>query len=504
MKNQSSQSSGQNLLSRPPIVVVMGHIDHGKTTLLDFIRKTGVAQREAGGITQSIGAYEITHNSKSITFIDTPGHEVFSKMRARGANVADLAILVVAADDGVKPQTKESIEILNQAKTPFIVAINKIDKNNADIEKAKNDLAQNGVLLEGNGGNISWHTISAKTGEGVNELLDLILLSAELEQLTYNPNLSGSGFIIESKMDSQRGLTAMAIVKNGILKVGEKISTQGASGKVKVLENFLGKRVDKLEPSSPALIMGFESLPGSGEEFFTGKNIPDEFLLKKSDTSLKKTRRIIDLNEDKQSQLNLVLRGGVVGSLEALSSIIRSLPQGDAKVNIIDEGVGDITDGDVKTALPQKATIIGFGVKVSKAAENLVRDHEVEIITSDIIYELVKSIEDKIKSYGKPKIIGELEVLGVFSKKEKKSDTGKAVIKKQVIGGKVVSGVLKNKIEVDIFRGENQAGFGRISNLQKGKQDVAQVKEGEECGILFDSESIIKVGDKLVYMNHEA
>ncbi|KKT56520.1 MAG: Translation initiation factor IF-2 [Candidatus Wolfebacteria bacterium GW2011_GWA1_44_24] len=244
----------KNLIIRPPIVAVLGHVDHGKTSLLDFIRKTNFVAREAGGITQSIGAYEIIHNGKKITFIDTPGHEAFSKMRSRGAIAADLAILVVAADDGVKPQTKESIEILNSAKTPFVVAVNKIDKSNADIEKTINDLTANGVLLEGRGGNVSWQAISAKTGQGVDELLDLVLLAAEMENLTYNPDADAGGVIIEAKSDNRRGIVVSVIAENGILKIGDKIATFGAGGKIKILENFLGEKTAELRPSSPALI----------------------------------------------------------------------------------------------------------------------------------------------------------------------------------------------------------------------------------------------------------
>jgi len=325
-----AQNQEKNLLVRPPIVVVMGHVDHGKTTLLDNIKKTNIAAREAGGITQSIGAYEITHNPstgsgqiKKITFIDTPGHEAFSKMRTRGAKIADLAILIVAADDSVQPQTKESIKILEETKTPFIVAINKIDKPGADVEKVKNDLMQNNVFLEGAGGNISWQKISAKNGEGVNELLDLILLAAEMESFTYNPSVNASGIILEAKMDNRRGITATGIVKNGILEYGDEIATSSACGKIKLLEDFKGESIKKIEPSSPVLILGFNTLPEIGEEFISGNIEP--MLMEKKEIIAKPSAEII--KNDRRPFLNLIIKSDGSGSLEALLEIIKSLKQ---------------------------------------------------------------------------------------------------------------------------------------------------------------------------------
>lgn len=493
-----------NLLPRPPIVVVMGHVDHGKTTLLDYIRKTTVASREAGGITQSIGAYEIWHpNSasspdgsgnpnapirigKKITFIDTPGHEAFSKMRARGAKVADLAILVVAADDGVKPQTKEVIQVLKEIETPFVVAINKIDKNNADPERIKQELIQEGAMLEGFGGNVSWHAISAKTGEGVNELLDLILLTAEMEDLTYNPKAETKGIIIEAKMDSRRGLTAIAIVRDGILRVGDEITTQSAFGKIKILENFLGERVEELAPSSPALILGFESLPQVGEEFYSGKVRLEEVKLAQiQDVALiARLARAVVPEGEKASVINLMLKADVSGSLEAIAGVLKTIPE----VKIINESIGDITDGDVKAAGSTGAAIAGFKVKTTKPAENLAKAQNVLIITSEVIYELVKILEDKVEALKKPESKGEIEILKIFSQRGRR----------QVIGGKILSGKIKNKSELTIVRNDKEMGFGRLMNLQCQKQDVREVNAGEECGMLFESETTIEVGDKLV------
>ncbi len=480
-----TENQEKNLLPRPPIVVVMGHIDHGKTALLDFIRKTNIMAKEAGGITQSIGAYEIAHNGKKITFIDTPGHEVFSKMRARGAKVADLGILVVAADEGVKPQTKEAIEILNESKTPFVVAINKTDKTNADIERVKQELMQAGVLLEGFGGNISWQAISAKTGRGINELLDLILLAAEMEGLTYNPGAKARGIIIESKMDSSRGLTAITIVKDGLLRVGDEVATASAAGKIKILEDFLGERVDQLSPSSPALIIGFETLPQIGEEFFSGKiELVEIQPQQKEETEV--GGQLVPSDIQAERKINLILKADVSGSLEALSGIIKTFPN----IKIIGESVGDITDGDIKSAQNTKAVIVGFKTRVSKAAENLATAQGIKIITSEIIYELLKNLEDEFRAIEKPAIVGQLEILAVFDKKSGK---------RQVVGGRVILGTFKNNLSVKIQRQNQVIGEGKIINLQCQKQDVSQVSEGKECGLLFESDTIINIGDILIF-----
>lgn len=481
-----AENQGKNLITRPPIVVVMGHVDHGKTTLLDNIKKTNIAAKEAGGITQSIGAYEIIHNGKKITFIDTPGHEAFSKMRARGAKIADSAILVVAADDSVQPQTKESINILTETKTPFIVAINKVDKPNADIERTKNDLMQNNVFLEGAGGNVSWQKISAKSGEGVNELLDLILLAAELENLTYNPDISAKGIIIEAKLDSRRGITASVIIENGILKVGNHIATKTACGKIKALENFIGKSVNQLEPSAPALILGFETLPEIGEEFMTGETALSKTETKK-EIIIRPKAEI--KTEETRPQLNLIIKADVSGSLEALSGIVKNLNQEKIKINVLEEQIGEITDGDVKSASDNNAVIIGFNVKTTKAAENLARAREIKIVASKIIYEIIQMIEKEMEAIEKPAPLAEIEILAIFSQKDKK----------QLAGGKVVSGTLKKNISVKILRQNEEIGSGRITSLKSFKQEVNQVLAGNEAGIMMESGANIQIGDHLIY-----
>lgn len=472
-------------MKRPPIIVVMGSVDHGKTTLLDYIRKTNVAAREAGGITQSVGAYEIEHNGQRLTFIDTPGHEAFSKMRQRGAKGADIAIIVVAADDGVKPQTKEAIKIAEETETPFIVAINKIDRSNADIQRTKNDLMQAGVLLEGYGGNITYQEISAKTGQGINELLDLVLLAADVEGLTCDPAAAAEGFILEAKLDSRRGPVATAIVKNGALKTGDYIKAGGAFGKIKSLENFLGKKITSAVPSAPVVILGFEKLPKVGEIFTAGADLQPETAEMRQLT--KKNAIAKPMATKEKNIIGVILKADVSGSLEALSEVMRYLPLKNNHIEIIDESVGDVSDGDVKTAVAAGAVIVVFKAGVSKAAETLARAQNVKIIQSDIIYDLTKALEEQLAAG--PKYSGRLEILAIFGKKGGKH---------QIIGGKVVEGEIKNNSALGIERRGEIIGVGRIINLQQNRKDVPKVSAGSECGLLFEADAEIKIGDILL------
>ena len=502
---------------RPPVIVVLGHVDHGKTTLLDYIRKTNVAAREAGGITQSIGAYEITHaphesrtdaetnaedrgkgqrssassqresapaEGRRMTFIDTPGHEAFSKMRSRGAQVADLAILVVAVDDGVQPQTKEAIKIIQEAKIPYVVAINKVDKEGVDVSRAKNELTAAGVLLEGYGGNISYQPISGKTGKGVPELLDLLLLAADLEEMPFDPKNPAQGVILESKLESRRGIVATGIVKDGTLRVGDQIHAGSAFGKVKGLENFLGHRVKEIVPSSPAVILGFESLPEVGEKFSVGeKPLGDK-------AGNQKTRKPeIQIKEDELSA-NFILKADVSGTLEALKEVIKNMPKPDKIImKIIDESVGDITDGDVKLAISSKASIIGFRVVPTRAAENLAQTHKIRIIISPIIYELLKAIDENFSRLDKTMVKGDLEILAIFGNKGSNQ---------QVVGGKVIAGQILNNGNPEIERRGTVLGTGKILNLQKAKKDSPVLETGSEGGLLIDSGVAIKPGDHLI------
>ena len=401
-------------------------------------------------------------------------------MRKRGATVADIAILVVAADDSVKPQTQEVIRVLQETKTPFVVVINKVDKPNVDIEKVKTDLMQENVLLEGFGGDISWQAISAKTGQGVQELLDLILLTSQVQGFTYDASARGQGVVIEAKMDSRRGIVVAGIMKDGILRTGDFISTPTASGKIRILENFLGERVSELTPSCPVLILGFEALPLVGEVFLTGDS-----LLSRSITSANPLLTPAVAHPKHTRVFDVIMKADVAGSLEALSHMVQGITQEQVALRVIREGVGEITDDDVRFAAPTKAILVGFNVGPTKVAMNVAKSQEITILTSKIIYELVKKLEDELAAFAKPKPVGELSVLAVFSQKGWK----------QLVGGKVTMGTLRNLAKISVVRDGDLLGTGKITNLHSGKKEVKQVLAGEECGVMIEAEPVVQVGD---------
>lgn len=474
--------------ARPPIVVVVGHVDHGKTALLDYIRKTNVVAREAGGITQSIGAYEVEHKKKKITFIDTPGHEAFTKMRAQGARAADIAILVVSAEEGVKPQTQEAIDILKKTQTPFIVALTKVDKPTADVTRVKNDLLNHEVLLEGMGGDVSFQAVSSKSGEGIEELLDLILLLSEVLETSCDLDAPARGFIIEACRNSKRGIEAHVVVLDGTLREGTEIRTRTAIGRVKALENFLGKRAKTLEPSAPALIIGFETIPEVGEEFVQGGV---ELLAAPSNE-----RRGGELGKPVESRLSVtedgklvsvVLKADTSGTLAALEQLVTPL------AHVVERSVGDISDGDIQQAISTSSIILGFQVKMGKPAENLAKIHGVQIFTENIIYKLIEQLEKHIKVLTGPVAEGELLVLRVFGKKGDR----------QIIGGRVTMGIVKSSAEANVMRADKLMGGGRIVNLQKNKADALEAKEGDECGMLFEGDVEVKEGDTLKVLVRE-
>ena len=477
------------MVKRPPVVAVLGHVDHGKTSLLDWLRKTKVAEKEAGGITQGIGAYEVLHAStgdreeEKITFIDTPGHEAFKAMRQRGATVADMAVLVLAADEGVKSQTEECLEILKETETPYLIAVSKIDLPKANVEKIKNDLLSRGVRLEGYGGDISWQSISSKTGEGINELLDLILLLRDVLGLKYNSQINGRGFVIESKKDPQRGIVASVILKDGTLQKGNNILTPTVSGKIKILENFVGQAVEGLLPSSPALIIGFEGSPQVGEKFMSGDITVWELDKKEAQSpSAAALLQAESLVEEITDMPSVILRTDVAGSVEALTGILQN------KVKILGVGPGEITDGDVKLAVASGAIIIGFRTKFSRGADVLAKNHNVSVFLSDIIYELDKMVKDYLESKRQPETAGRLKVLAVFDVK---------AAERQIIGGRVLEGKIRVGQKIEIERNNIALGSGKIINLQVNREDIQEASEGEECGLLIKASAIIKVGDEI-------
>lgn len=470
---------------RPPIIAIMGHVDHGKTTLLDYIRKTRVADREAGGITQSIGAYEIEHQGRKITFIDTPGHEAFANMRAHSAKVADVAILVVAADDGVKPQTLNALHFIQEEKIPYVIALNKIDKPNADVERAKQTLLTAGVYLEGMGGDISFHAISAKTGEGINELLDLTLLTADLEDLSVDVKALSTGIVLTSRLDPRKGIVVGVIIKNGILRRGELIATPTAKGKVKMLSNFLGENVSELLPSAPALIIGFETLPHVGEEFFGGETALGFCKNIKTEVSVRE--------EIPENAIRLVLKAEESSALYALKSMVCSLAEKEKReIVIIAASVGDIYETDIKLTRNTNATLVAFKSKIDRATENIVKNEKISFISSGIIYEIEEIL--KKKAFGiLPERAPAIELLKIF---------GEAKGKEQVVGGRVIRGTIFNHASFEIWKEEKTIGEGKILNLQSGKQDKKSVEEGMEVGLLIESEIPLLVGMELRFLEN--
>ncbi len=472
----------------------MGHVDHGKTTLLDYIRKSNTAAREAGGITQAVGAYEIGippagrddsgAGAHRITFIDTPGHEAFSKMRSRGATIADIAILVVAADDGVNAQTKEAIKIIVESKLPYIVAINKIDLAGVNIEKVKTSLLQAGVLLEGMGGDTSFQLVSAKTGEGVGELLDLIALTAEVTGLTCDPAAPAEGFVLEAHMGNGGGM-ATVVIKNGTMRAGDEIATPSAKGRVKGLKTFDGKATKELAPCSPAVILGFETLPAVGDPFACGAAIAT-LPAPKAAGALQGGAAVIA----GKTKMNLILKAGVAGALEALVDSMKKLKVPDnTNLVVAHAGVGDITDGDVKQAGSMSGIIIGFKVKSTPAAKTLITAQHIKVFQSDIIYELLQSVEEELSGKKRLMVAADLDILKVFDQKNNGA---------QIIGGKVMEGELRNQSEVEIHRKGALVGTGKITNLQQAKKDVSTVVAGLECGMLFSSSILVAKGDHLI------
>ncbi|MBI5420941.1 MAG: translation initiation factor IF-2 [Parcubacteria group bacterium] len=479
----------ENKIARPPVVVVMGHVDHGKTTLLDYIRKTNLATREAGAITQSIGAYEITHGDRKITFIDTPGHEAFSKMRGRGAKAADIAILVVAADEGVKPQTKESIEQIRATNTPFIVAFTKIDKPNADTQRARTQLSELGVVVESWGGDIPEQEVSAVSGAGIDELLDLVLLATDLQELKADKNAQGRGVIIETKRDSKRGIITSLIILDGTLREGEYVRTPTAKGKIKLLEDFKGTRTMEATFSSPVLVIGFETSPLVGEEWVGGSEEAVAQPILDEKEAVESTERINKKTPEGIKAINVIIKADTYGSYEALDAIIQSITRERLLIHVLDSGVGDITDSDLKLANTFDATILGFHVKMASSLRLLVDQLKIRVIASDVIYETVKLFEEFLdKQLANDKeYLGEFEILKLFSVSKKG----------QLVGGKILIGNLAVNKRVDIFREHIKLGEGRVINLRSGKQEVKTMPQNKECGALVQSGASIEVGDIL-------
>ena len=503
---ESFDDSDEDLVARPPVVTIMGHVDHGKTTLLDAIRETSVVETEAGGITQHIGAYQVERGGRQITFLDTPGHEAFTAMRARGAKVTDIAVLVVAADDGVMPQTKESISHARAAEVPIVVAVNKVDVPNANVDRVKSELAAEGLQPEDWGGATQFSEVSAKLKTNLDDLLERILLVADAElDLRANPTAEASGFVIESRLDVGRGPVATVLVLRGTLKVGDAIVAGDASGKVRALQDYRGERVPEAGPGDPVEILGFEHPPAAGEfvrvveherqaKHFA--NVRAERL--RREQLAQRPRRLVSLEtlyDEMQvgevQELNLVLKGDVQGSVEALVGELGKIQHSEVRVNVIHTGVGGITENDVNLASASNALVVGFNVRPSADARQLAEREGVDIRTYRVIYQLIEEIQQALVGMLSPveteETLGEAEVRALF----RVSRLG------TIAGCMVTTGVVRRGARVRIVRDGTVIHETSIAQLKRFKDDVREVSEGFECGILLEGFNDVKEGDIL-------
>lgn len=502
LKEKALIDDGTNKEKRAPIVTIVGHVDHGKTTLLDYIRKTHISQNEAGGITQAIGAYSINWKGENITFIDTPGHEAFINMRKRGTEITDVAVLVIAGDDGVKPQTVEAIKHIKEAGAPMIVAVTKIDKQNVDIERIKQQLTEYEVLPEEWGGDTIFVPVSSVTGEGVDKLLETILLVAEMQELKCNTKRKAVGTVIEAMLDKNRGPVANIIVRNGSLRLGDNIMSGFAIGKVRAMIDDKGKSIKVALPSTPVSVLGFDSVPNAGDAFQVvdekfSKSVIEERRIK---LAQEKTENGLGISlsdflstpqsEDK-IKFNLIIKADNQGSAEALKESLSVISNEEVKVEIVSSGVGNITENDVQLAKVSNAKILSFDTKVLNKISNFAKQNKVEILEYDIIYKAIEDVEKIIKSMMKPKfeehIVGHAEVRALF----KISSIG-TIAGSYVTDGKIV----KNSI-VKVYRKNEVVYEGKISSVKREKDDVKEVSFGFECGIKIENFNDVLEGDIL-------
>src|SRR6476659_5888276 len=510
---ETFEDSEADLAPRPPVVTIMGHVDHGKTTLLDAIRKTSVVDTEAGGITQHIGAYQVDHDGRGITFLDTPGHEAFTAMRARGAKVTDIAVLVVAADDGVMPQTKESISHARAAEVPIVVAVNTVALPDANVDRVRTELASEELQPEEWGGSTQFALVSAKQSEGLDDLLEKVLLVADAElELTANAKAEASGPIVESRLDVGRGPVATMLVHRGTLRVGDAIVAGDAWGKVRALYNFRGEKVKEATPGDPIEILGFDHPPPAGEYAKVVENERaargfaqtrgerlrrEQFAIQRSSGVTLET--LFDaLQEGAVQDLNLVLKGDVVGSVEAAISELSKIQHPEVRVNVIHQGVGGITENDIMLASASNAMVVGFNVRPNAEARQLADREGVEIRTYRVIYQLTEDIEQALIGMLKPvrteETIGEVEVRQLF----RVSRLG------TIAGSYVTNGTVKRNASVRVVRDGTVVYETRISQLKRFKDDVREVEEGSECGILLEGFNDLKEGDVLeIYETRE-
>lgn len=490
------------LESRPPVVTIMGHVDHGKTSLLDKIRESSVVEGEAGGITQHIGAYQVEKNGKKITFIDTPGHAAFTEMRARGAAITDIVIVIVAADDGVKPQTKEAIDHAKAAKVPIIVAINKIDKPEANIEKVMTEMTEAGLTPDSWGGDTTFVNISAKTGEGIDELLETIILTSELSNLKANPNRYAMGTVIEARLDKNVGSVVTLLIQNGTLRLGDNVVVGSEYGKVRTLKNDLGIEIASSLPSTPVSITGLATLPSAGDKFMAFETEKQAKSIAETRKEKEKQKTNINNNtvslddlfnkiESGNKEINIILKADVKGSEEAVKNALLKLDVSGVKVNVIRSATGTITESDVVLANASNAIIIGFNVRPSLKTKEFAKEYNVDIRLYNIIYKVIEELELAMKGMLDPeyeeKVIGEVEVRKIF----KFSKIG------TIAGSYVTTGIVKNNSKARLIRDGVVLYDGNISSIQREKDSVKEVKQGFECGITLENYNDINEGDTI-------
>jgi translation initiation factor IF-2 len=473
---------------RPPIIIILGHIDSGKTSLLNSILGLEFVEEKPGGIiTQELKAVQVEKAGKKITFIDTPGHEAFSKMKSQGAKVADIGILVVDGVEGVKQQTKEAIFELKSAKIPFIVVINKIDKLEADPEKVKRELKAEGVLVEDFGGEVPVVKTSAKTKEGIEDLLDLIFLLAEIKKIRADFEKPGEGVIIESFLDSKRGPIANMILHEGKIKTGDFVATQSTFGKIRRMENYKGEEIKEATAGDPIILIGFEKIPQVGEKLkvFKNKEEAQKFIISEKE-------KLEEIKKEGKS-INLILKADSLGSLEATKEVLKNFTQKELSFKILEASIGEITDSDIELASVGNAFIFGFKSKLKKEIKELAQRKKVKIFIFNVIYDLVEELKRIIERVLKPKEeeieIGKLKVLVEFWSEKNR----------QIVGGRIIEGRVEKESKIEIKRGEEIIGKGKLINLQRNKKDIEIGKKGEEVGILYEGEGKIEKGDILIF-----
>ena len=487
------------LKERPPVITVLGHVDHGKTSLLDAIRATNVTAREAGGITQHIGAYQIEHNGRKVTFLDTPGHEAFTAMRARGAQVTDVAVLVVAADDGVQPQTIEAISHIRAAKVPIVVALNKIDRPDANTDQVKAQLAEHGVTIEEYGGDTPLVPVSAKTKQGIDDLVETVLLVADVAELKADPDRPAIGRVIEAHLDKGRGPVATVLVLNGTLERGDLVVAGTTFGKVRAMVDDKGKNVGRAEPSRPVEILGLPEVPEAGDVMrvvsdekaaraVVAQNVRERAAGAAAERPATLDEMFAQVKEGQAKELKIVLKADVQGSLAAIKGALAKVAQTEVALSVIHDAVGDIQESDLTLAAASNAVVIGFNTKMEAPARRVADSTKVDVRQYKVIYELLDDVEKALTGMLEPEMVesllGHAEVLQIFT-------SGKTTI----AGSRVVDGLVRRGAQARLLRGGNAVYDGRIGTLRRMKDDAREVTVGLECGIVLDNQNDVLVGD---------